>query len=131
MIVDEIVEILTDDDDAPVRLNQLADEFRDGRDIDDLVTLLFNENEEVLRMGTWIASEISFTHYDSKPILEQLWELTAHPNAAVRLYSFNALFPSLSPDDDKSLNLITRLMTDLNEGVKMTAKAAARSLSID
>ena len=56
MIEVEIREIIKD----PQRLARFADEFRRGREnkIIDLLALLNADNEEIVRIGAWIAGEV-------------------------------------------------------------------------
>ncbi len=109
--------------------DQLVDEFRGERDATELLEVLNCQDDELVRIGTWILSEIAFSKYDSEDFKNRLYELTTHPLPAVRMHSLNALFPLLSLRESRSRALIERLKADDNEGVRMMAEAAANQLN--
>lgn len=128
MIEDEIYTILHSGDDEGVSLNKLADEFRRGRDHHDILRMLEYPSENIIRVGVWITNEIDVTHYNYLPIISQLWSLTKHRDAGIRFLALGSLFPFLDARDARSLQLISELKDDANEGVRVRANAAAKAL---
>lgn len=120
----EILEIIADPGDTGERLNEIANQFRRGRSIADVMALLDSSNADVVATGAWLLGEIAFDLYNSAPILSQLRNLLNHENADVRFHAFGALYPSLSWQDPTTRILVERLKNDPNEGVRRSAEAA-------
>lgn len=130
MIEDEVLAIANSASDAAVALNSLVDQFRLGRDPEEILRLLLAENDELIRTGVWITTEISTDHYNTVPIITRLKDLTNHQDPSIRCYALNSLFPLLDPAHRETHDIITKLLKDPNEGVRETADAIAKSLGI-
>lgn len=130
-IENELRAILDSEGDQADELNLLVDEFRKGRDSWELLCLLNASDSELVRIGAWIASEVSFDLYNTPVIIDRLRELTHHETPLVRLYALSAFFPSLDRTNSASLELVSRLRKDENKGVRMGAEAAARRLGLE
>lgn len=128
MIETDILEILGDATDGGERLNEIADEFRSGRDVDELLVLLDSDNSELVSTGAWILGELSFELYDSDRFLSRLRELLDHQDPAVRFHALSAVFPALNGQDAATQALLSKLRSDPNKGVRMCAEAAAARL---
>ena len=120
MIESEIREIAKD----PQRLALFADEFRQGRDIGDLLALLNADHEEIVRIGTWIAGEVKIDPAEAQPMILRLQQLVNHKEPAVRFHAISALFPLLDGSDPAVREMLDALSTDSNEGVRRIARAA-------
>ena len=133
MIEDEVLAILSNDDDeqAAGHLNSLVDQFREGRNPADVLTILYSENSDLVRIGAMIVNEISFERYNTDSFICRLRELTNDDNPAIRFYALGALYPSFDPANQDTRDLITKLLEDVNEGVRLRATAAAKSLGMD
>ena len=131
MIENEVLAIINRNSDSGMRLNSLADEFREGRDSNELLRLLYSDNSDLVRIGAWITGEIAFELYNTPAFIDRLKELTNHDIPAIRCYAFGALYPSLVADEQETRDLIQKLQQDDNEGVRLSADAAARQLSIE
>lgn len=105
-------------------LGKLADQFRVGRSIDELVAVLGTADPDVLEMALWIFSEIDFEQYDRQDILDKLASLTCHKVAAVRLQSLIALFPAFGRTESTYDSVLDKLCSDPNPGVCQAAKQA-------
>lgn len=127
-MIDEILESIAVAEQGQ-ELNRLADEFRRGRDVEELRPALKSTNSEVVSIAAWILSELPFELYDSVAIVACLQELTAHEDPAVRFHAFSAVFPSLRPGASASRELLEKLRHDPNEGVRLAAEAAESRLS--
>ena len=126
----EIFEILQ----APVtvggrRINQIADEFRTGRDAHELIELLDSPNAEIVSLGAWILGEIATKFYNFHPFISRLWKLTDHDDCTVRFNALGALFPVLNWRDTATRNMVEKLRGDHNEGVRKRAEAIFELLS--
>ncbi len=130
MIEDEIREIVADSGDDGLRLNEIADEFRNGRDVRQILSLLDSEDADLVSSGAWILGELQFDLYASQEFVSRLRELVRHSEALVRFHAFGALFPALDAGDAASGRLVRELLDDPNEGVRIRAESASRRLGI-
>jgi len=131
MIKTEIRGIIEDSADNGERLNELVDQFRLGRDVTDLLSLLNSENPELVAIGAWILGELPLELYDSELVLSPLRKLTEHIDPAVRFQSLGALFPSLDREQSTTRDLLRKMCDDPNIGVRESARAAAARLNLD
>jgi HEAT repeat protein len=128
MIEQEIAEIEADKNDTGERLNRLIDEFRRGRDVNDLVPLLESSNSLYVSLGVYILGELPLELYNSDALISRLRDLTGHSSPAVRFNALGAIFPVLSATDVSTQAMLRRLLGDENEGVRNAAQAAAARL---
>ena len=128
MIDREIRDIVEDAADSGERLNEIADQFRRGRDVNDLVVLLDSGDSELVSIGAWIVGELHFELYDVAEIMARLWKLVDHEDPAVRFHVLGALYPSLNWQDAATQSLLKKLRNDPNEGVRMRAEATTARL---
>jgi hypothetical protein len=112
VIENEVQAILSGAADPPAALLTLVDEFRSGRDPQELLDLLYSTNDECIRVGAFITSEISTEKYESGRFVSRLHELTDHHDFSTRLYALNSLCPLLDPIDRD--NLFARILTDID-----------------
>lgn len=132
MIEASVIEIIeAADDRGGDRLNELADEFRRGRSVADIVLLLDSESAEVVAIGAWILGELHFELYDTDELLSRLYKLLDHSDPGIRFHALGAIFPALDPHDSSTLTLLQKLGSDANEGVRRSAKAAAAQLGLE
>ena len=108
----------------PKRLNLLADEFRAGREIGDLLVLLNSENEQVVWVGAWIAGEVIIDPADAQPLISRLHQLVDHENPSIRFKALGALFPFLDVANPAVKEMLVRLSCDPIEGVRLAAQSA-------
>ena len=116
---------------AAIELNLLIDQFREGRDPWELLCLLNSDDDELISNGAYIINEISFDWYNTPAFIDKLHELTHHESPTIRFWASGALFPSLDRTNPDTLELINRLLKDDNDGVRMSAEAAANRLGIN
>jgi len=131
MIETELLTIINGTRDRPGELNSLVDQFRNGRDVKDLLSLLQSENNELVRIGAWITAELSFDRYNNPVFIDRLRQLTNHEIPAIRFHALNALFPSLDSSQQETHDLVARLRNDTNKGVRSIADAASTSLGLE
>jgi hypothetical protein len=130
MIEVEILRIIQDPLGDGIRLNEIADEFRDGRDVSEIMTLLDSSNSRFVSIGAWLLGELSFDLYNSAEYVSRLMELTNHDDPSVRFHALGALFPALDRESAATQALLRKLRADKNEGVRMSAEAASTRLSL-
>jgi hypothetical protein len=131
MIESEVLAILTSAGDRGSELNSLVDQYRAGRDSEDLLRLLHSKDNDLVQIGAYIAGEISFEHYNTSSFIDRLWELTNHEIPAIRFNALGALFPALDRSKQETRELIGKLLNDSNKGVRLAAESAARQLGIE
>ena len=128
MIRDEILSLKADSEDSGAGLNAIVDEFRGGRRIREIFALLSDGDAELVSVGVWILYELPFESYATRDFIERLYELVEHYDARVRFGALGALFPALRADDQRTKDLLKNLRDDPDEGVRMSADAAAARL---
>lgn len=126
MIENEILEIISSNGD----LNEITDEFRRGRDISHLLTLLNSENSELVSIGTYILDEIDFELYNTKDFLCRLSELVGHNDPIIRFNVLGALYPAFIYDNELARNILGKLKHDPNEGVRIATQSVTTRLKI-
>ena len=124
MIEQEILAIVADQTDEGERLNDVADQFRRGREVHQLVHLLDSENAELVSIGAWILGEIHYESYCDDVFISRLRKLTDHMDSGVRFHALGALFPALRAEDPTARALVRKLLRDPNEGIRRAAEAA-------
>jgi len=100
MIENEVLEILNSE--SVDSLTALVDQFREGRDTDELLRLLLSDDDRVVNIGVLIASEIAADHYNTEVFIRRLRELTNHALPSVRFYALGAIFPIDNPTEPGS-----------------------------
>jgi hypothetical protein len=126
---DEVRSIVSDTADDGQRINALADEFRRGRDVRELLPLQASADTQVVWVATWIFSEIHEKLYDSEDIVARLHELTAHADRSVRFTAINAVYPFLRLADPATQALLARLRSDESDALRKRAEVIAAQLS--
>jgi hypothetical protein len=131
MIEPELLEAARDPAESGRRLDEIADPFRRGRDVSDLLALPDAGNAELVSLGAWILSELRFELYGSDRVISRLRRLVGHEDASVRFHALGALFPALGRQDLATGALLSKLRCDPHEVVRQSAEAAAARLSSD
>ncbi|MEK8179707.1 hypothetical protein WMW71_05085 [Flavobacterium buctense] len=120
MIITEILEILKANDDGTL-LNSLYDEFRDGRNRNDILTLL-NSGDEMIGYGCDISCEIKIKDAEvQKTIMNRLEEILAYNKDSYnRERAFDALYGFyMDNNDTNGLTLLCeKLVHDEIPGIK-------------
>jgi HEAT repeat protein len=117
-------------DDDGERLEDLANQFRRGRDASDLLALLDASETAAISVAAWILGELDFSRYDSEGFVSRLRRLLDHPDAEVRFHALGALFPALDPHEPATRALLQKMRSDPANGVRARAEAAAARLSL-
>jgi len=130
MIEAEILDAIGDDNGDGSRLNAIADQFRNGREISEILRLLDSNNAELVSIGAWLLGELPFDFYASDEFVSRVRKLVEHPDSSVRFHALGALFPALDAQDDATRVLLCKLRHDPNEGVRMAAEATATRLGV-
>ncbi|ADG67439.1 hypothetical protein Plim_1606 [Planctopirus limnophila DSM 3776] len=102
MIEDEVLEIVNSGADGVDGLTRLVDQFRESRDVEELLRLLLSDNDDLVNIGTLITSEISAERYNTVAFIRRLRELSHHALPSVQTYAFRSLFPFDNPTKQES-----------------------------
>jgi len=124
MIESEVLDIIK----GKRRLGLLADEFRGGRDIRDLMVLLSSDNDQIVEIGAWIAGEIKIDPANAQPLITRLRQLVSHENPSIRSQAIGALFPFHDWTDPATKETLVKLSRDPNKGVRLTAQATLKRM---
>jgi HEAT repeat protein len=130
VIEQEILAIIHNPQDKGEGLNAVANQFRRGRDVSELIELLDSRDAELVSVGAWLLGEIHLALYDFDRFISRLRELVDHEDPMVRFHAFGALFPTLDPREVATQELLKKVLADSNEGVRKSAEAAAARLKI-
>ncbi|MEV6632585.1 HEAT repeat domain-containing protein [Actinoplanes sp. NPDC051470] len=87
MAVELVERILHGDDDGRAA-NHLVTELRGGVSVQVLRPLLFSQDDAVVAIGTWVASELGDL---AAPLGAELEDLLRHPNREVRFFAVEAV----------------------------------------
>ena len=109
MIHEELLEVIRDRSDEGERINDIADQFRGGRDVNELIALLDSSNAELASLGAWLLGELDFQIYDFDRFISRLRKLVDHEDPTVRFHAFGALFPALNREEASTRDLLARL----------------------
>lgn len=90
----EILEILGDAAQDGSGLNNLTDEFRTGRDANEIFVLLNSSNTELVSCGLCLLGELHFDLYNTDQFISRLHDLIEHQTPMIRSQAFAALFPA-------------------------------------
>ena len=129
MIVDEVKQMLDSCNGVP-RINSFVDQFRGNRDPRELMELLLSDRADVVWLGAYILSEISFSKYDNRKFFDELYRLTQHENPSVRYAAISALYPFLGLANIETRMLLVRIRDDEDELVRGCLETLAGSLGI-
>jgi len=123
MIITELLDIIKIEDDGTL-LNNLYDEFRDGRNPNDILILL-NSDDGMIGFGCDISCEIKIKDAGvQRTIMDRLEEILAHNKDSYnRQRAFDALYGFYMDNDDAKglLLLCEKLINDDIDEIKSFA----------
>lgn len=96
-------------------MNDLLTEFHRGYPLENLRPLLHAENQEVVTIGTWIASELGER---GRPLLQDVSPLLRHPAKKVRFSAIDCILLWATPSNDRELASVISLLDDPEPGVR-------------
>lgn len=128
VVIEELRLVMADEARSGERLNNLADEFRTGRDTLQLLAALDSDETEIVSLAVWILAELPLGRYDGDELLGRVRRLTGHRDPAVRFIAVMALFPALDPGDPFTHDLLERLARDPNEDARKMGRYARKRL---
>jgi hypothetical protein len=126
MIESEVLRFFSDP--SGNQLQQFVDEFRCGRDTNELMPLLKSNNAELASIGAWVLGELPFSLYSSVDFELLLRGLLEHPDASVRFHALGALFPVLEANRTAAQALLEKMRNDPNHAVRKSAESAMSQL---
>jgi len=104
--------------DAGVTVNQLLTEFHRGYPVEKLRQLLASQNDDVVRMGAWIASELG---PKGRPLLSDAVALLNHPRKNVRFFVVDCILAWTGPSNGKEVAAVIPLLEDTENAVRWKA----------
>jgi len=131
MIEQRLLRIIQRSKDPGVELDALTDEFRGGRNVDDLVTLLNSENLQVVQIGLWIADEIVIDPKNGQALVARLHELLGHAVPAIRIGALKAIYSVLDFENPVSTAILGTMIRDPDQAVRSLAAIALERVAKD
>lgn len=128
-LIDEVAQILSNTKDDGKGMNDLADKFRNGRKASDILLLIDSKDEVLISQGLWLLNELPADYYDKPTFVTRLQRLIDHKSPVVRWHSFGALFSLFDYESLSATKLIENMLSDENEGVRMSAEAALKQIN--
>jgi hypothetical protein len=95
--------------------NDLLREFGRGYPLDRLAKLLENKNEEVVKTGVWIASELGAA---AAPFLHKIATFLDHSNPHVRLDAIDSILTCSTRKDEQIIASVILHLDDTHSGVR-------------
>ena len=108
--------------------NGFLEELFQGRSLSHLMLLLNHENEEVVRAGAWIASELGDK---ASPVRDRIYELLNHGSKRVRFWATEAAYLCTTTDDARILARAAQMSADEDGAVRWKALSCLARTSIE
>ncbi|KPH12846.1 hypothetical protein [Chryseobacterium sp. ERMR1:04] len=128
MIINEILEILsyTNSNHSGVLLNSLYDQFREGRDPNDILTLLNSEDEQIRYFGCSIVNETVIKDKKAhQAIMDKLYDILKNDTSSNNMVrAYHALYGMYCENDDENgyillcEEMIKHPVNDIRDGAK-------------
>ena len=100
---------------AGAMMNDLLAEFHRGYPLENLRSLLQNDNTDVVKAGAWIASELGET---GKPMLNDVSPLLQHADSRVRFSVIDCILLWADPSKGRELASVVNLIDDPESRVR-------------
>jgi hypothetical protein len=104
--------------DYGVRANHLLREFHRGFPVENLRPLLLSPDEEIVKTGVFIASELGSK---AKPLLADVVGLLKHPNKAVRFDAIGSVLTCTTGKEPREIAAAVSLLDDTEGAVRWKA----------
>ena len=108
--------------------NELLREFHRGYPVENLRVLTSSDDEEVVKTGVWLASELGAR---CRSILSDIETLLDHPCANVRYFAIDCILSASRAGDGDLVASVLRLMEDESAAVRRKAMDFAARISIE
>lgn len=95
--------------------NELLREFHRGYSIEYLRPLLLSNNDNVVEIGIWVASELG---QKAKPLLDDVVTLLKHPAKAVRFFATDSVLSCATELNKSELASVIPLLDDAEAAVR-------------
>jgi hypothetical protein len=103
-------------------VNEIANLFREGLSLRELVPLLVHPDPKVAAAGAWIASEVT-NERRGRDLLAVLAKHLTHQDPAVRFYALTSVAAIAGGDDWREILAVLDCLVDENSGVRRHALA--------
>lgn len=111
------IELFPDRYDDGILANDLLAEFHKGYPVDRLRKLLTSNEQKVVMVGAFIASELGVK---ARPLLNEVDRLLHHPVALVRCNAIDSLLSCGTSDDGQKVAKVVRMVDDPDPAVRGT-----------
>lgn len=120
--VQELIDLISQSNDARASefVNQLADLYREGGDLVDLIPLLESPDSRLAWVGAWIVSEVA-NGVRGREVFEHLSKLLNHWDPTVRFAVIASVTFLVRTDDSHITKQLLSLISDENAGVRQHA----------
>ena len=99
-------------------VTELLDEFFLGYPVENLVKLIHSDDEGIVRVGVWLASELGAKCH---PILREVSALFDHPSEYVRFFAIDCVLSASNTSDGDLVAAVTRFLRDPSPAVRSKA----------
>lgn len=122
MNADEFVRRLleSDEDDSGKLVNKMANRYRRGARLDELLPLLTHIDSRFVSVAAWIVGEVA-DESRGREIFPQLSRLLEHDDPAVRFEALTSVTQLVRPDEHPVVISILQRLADENAGVRRHA----------
>jgi hypothetical protein len=115
---DELIErIFTEGDDGQTS-NDLLKEMFDGYPVEKLIPLLRSDDDEIAKVGAFVAEELAT---DAAPLMPDLTRLLGHRNRKVRSDILDAVLLAATPNDGEAIARAVMLINDIERIIRSKA----------
>jgi hypothetical protein len=97
---------------------ELLDEFFEGLPPEHLRPVLFSSNDDAVKAGAWIASELGAR---ARPLLNDIRNLLKHRSGYVRFFLLDVILSAATEDDGEIIAAAVGLVEDQDERVRWKA----------
>lgn len=120
--IHNLIEVISrsDDDGASDFVNRLADSYRDGGDLRDLIPLLESADSRLAWVGAWIVSEVA-SSVRGREVFEHLSKLLTHSDPSVRFAVIAGITFLVQSNESHVTKQLFLLAADENAGVRRHA----------
>jgi hypothetical protein len=115
---DELIERIFAEGDDGQTSNDLLKEMFDGYPVEKLIPLLRSDDDEIAKVGAFVAEELAAK---AAPLMPDLMRLLGHRNSRVRFDILDAVLTAATPSDGEAIACALTLINDPGRNVRFKA----------
>jgi hypothetical protein len=115
---DELIERIFAEGDDGQTSNDLLKEMFDGYPVEKLIPLLRSDDDEIAKVGAFVAEELAAK---AAPLMPDLKRLLGHRNRRVRFDIMDAVLLAATPDDGEAIARAIALVNDPEQTIRGNA----------